>query len=295
MEELFVKNDGKLVVPELWEPDGLDVCGDELAVMLDKREVAGAEEGITGLVLPPVDGASVLAVKFDELIVEVVKGEDVSVDIVELSGLEEDKAAASEGELDEPATVRADDEERTGEVTRVEVEIDVVDTVAADDGVADTNVELAGDVVAASERVVEEELEVDVEVELGEVVADGGGELVWSLTAEEPAFAGDAWIEMTLDVVAAIEDVGIVEDASAVEEVNSHVGVTGMTVNPPSSPASPPSFRRAVGAPETIGALDDTTLVTIAPLDDTASWPGPSERAIGPAEHDQARVKSAAK
>ena len=192
MEELFAKNDGRLVVPELWEPDGLGVCGDGLAVMLDKRGVAGAEEGITGLVLPAVGGASVLTVKLDELIVGVVKGEDVSVDIVELSGLEEDPATRSEGVLDEPAAVRADDEERIGEITGVEVEVDVVDTVAVEDGVADPNVELAGDVVAASERVVEVELEVDVEVELGEVVADGGGELVWSLTAEETAFTDDA-------------------------------------------------------------------------------------------------------
>lgn len=100
---------------------------------------------------------------------------------------------------------------------------------------------------------------------------------------------------MTLEVVAAIGSVGTVEDASAVEEVNSHVGVTGMTVNPPSSSASPPSFRRTVGASGTIGAVDDTTLATIAPLDDPAPWPGASERAIGPAEHDQARVKRAAK
>lgn len=115
------------------------------------------------------------------------------------------------------------------------------------------------------------------------------------MAAEEAAFPNGSWIEEALDVVAAIEDVGTVEDASAVEEVNSHVGVTGMTVNPPSSSASPPSFRRAVGVSETVGAFDDTPLATIAPLDDSASWPGTSERAIGPAEHDHARVKRAAK
>lgn len=235
MEGIFVKKDGKLVIPELWDPGCLDVCEDELAIMLDKRGVVGVEEAITGCVVPAVGGASMLAVKLDELIVGVVKGEDVSVDIVELS-LEEDPATASGAELDESAAVRADDEERIGEVTRVEAEVDVVSTVAAPDGVADTNVELAGDMVVASERVVEVELEPDAEVKLGEVVGDGGSEFVWSLTAEETAFADDTWIEMTLEVVAAIENVG------TVEEVNSHVGVTGMTVNPPSSSALPPSF-----------------------------------------------------
>lgn len=172
MEEPFVKNDGEIVVPGLWEAGGLDVCGDELAVMLDKRGVAGAE-GITGFVLPAMGDASVLAVETDELIVEVVNGEDDSVDIVERSGVEADPITTSEDGLDEPAVMRAEEEERIGEVTRAGVEVDEVDTVAVEDGVVETNVELAGDVVAASEGVVEVEVVVDVEVELGEVEADG--------------------------------------------------------------------------------------------------------------------------
>lgn len=64
---------------------------------------------------------------------------------------------------------------------------------------------------------------------------------------------------------------------------------------PPSSPSSLPSFRRAAGVSTTVEAVDNPVLVASKVLDDAGSCPGASERAIGPAEHEQARAKRATK
>lgn len=223
--------------------------------------------------------------------------EDVSGGVDEVLGVEEDPVTTAGREIDAPAIVVDEDGEGMREDTRVDVEA-VVDTVDEDCGVEDgIDEEREGDVVAASEGGAELELELglEVEVEVGEVDEDGTVELDSSLAVDESAFPVSAGVKEELDVVGAVEGGSSVEDASTVEDVSSQEGVTGMTVNPPSSSSSPLSFWRAAGAPNTIEVVDDKTFVASGTLDGTASWPGASERAIGPAEQDHARAKKAVK
>lgn len=158
----------------------------------------------------------------------------------------------------------------------------------------DEEVEIDG--VATSDGCVATELGLEVEVDVGEVAKDGAIELVCSMAVEEIAFPASTWVEVVLDVAGSDDDDDTVEDASAVEDVNNHEGVTGMTVNPPSSSLSSPlSFRRGAGVSDTVREVEDTVLMTSGTVDDAASCPGASERAIGPAEHGQARAKRVAK
>lgn len=97
------------------------------------------------------------------------------------------------------------------------------------------------DVVAAPEGG-ELELKLEVEVKIGNVDEGGMVELDSSPVVDETALPDRAGVNAELDVVGAVEDGSSVEDASTLEDVSSHVGVTGMTVNPPSSSSSPTSF-----------------------------------------------------
>lgn len=302
VDEGLVEGDNETIAVGSSELDDPGVNGDELAALLDEREAAGTEDGVAGLVRPGVDGARALAADEDKLDAFVVKGDNVSVGVVDVYGVREDPDTARDDELNEPAIAAVEDEEGIGEGTRVGVDIVEVVMVGVEDGIEDgMNEEREGNVVAASEGVLEVELGVDVKVEVGEVEGDGEVEIVCSLAVEEIPFPNGAWIEGALDVVGAVEDVGTLDDASAVEDVHSQAGVTGMTVNRPSSssssssPPPPPSFRRAVGVSDTVGAVDDMILAAVGRLDDAASWPGVSERVIGLAKHDQAMAKRAAK
>jgi hypothetical protein len=111
-----------------------------------------------------------------------------------------------------------------------------VDAVDEEGGVEDRmDKGVEGDVVAVSEGR-ELELGLEVEVEIGNVDEGGMVELDSSLVVDDTALPNRAGFKAELDVV------GAVDDASMVEDVSSHVGVTGMTVNPPSSSSSPASF-----------------------------------------------------
>ncbi|KAJ5364283.1 uncharacterized protein N7496_009996 [Penicillium cataractarum] len=254
---------------------------------------AGTSDEGTGLEELGVDVEEELAVGKDELTRVVAKTEDVSGSVDEVLGVEEDPVTTAGRGPEEPEIVDDDDGEGMREDARVDVEA-VVGTVDKDGGVEDEiDEEREGVVVAASDGGAELELGLEVEVEVGEVDEDGTVELDSSLAVDEAAFPPSAGVKEELDVVGAVEDGDSVEDASTVEDVRSHVGVTGMTVNPPSSSSSPLSFWRAAGAPDTIEVVDDTAFVASGTLDETASWPGASERAIGPAEQDHAKAKRA--
>jgi hypothetical protein len=257
-----------------------------------------------------VDDVTALAADKDELAGVGVETEEFCAGVVEVSIVEEDPVTATETDLDERVTAGGEDEEWAKVDAEVEVDAEVVDAVGVEEDVKDWMIEeVDDDVVAASEVGVELELGVEIELDVGEVElddaevgeAEGGKaeegdavELACSLAADETAFPNTSGATVELDVGATVEE-DTVEDASAVEDVNSHEGVTGITVIPPSSPSSLPSFRRAAGVSTTVEAVDNPVLVASKVLDDAGSCPGASERAIGPAEHEQARAKRATK
>lgn len=285
-----------------WELDGLGANGVKLAVLLEDW-IAGAvdaEDEVKSLVCTGVVDVVSLASDKDELAVVAVERE-ISADVVDLSSVEEDPVTATETELDERVTVSDEYEDGTNECAGVGVDVGVVDAVGVEDDVKDWLIEeVDNDVLAASEVGVETELGVSIEpdvgeVEVGKVEAGDAVELACSLAVDETAFPNTAGAKVELDVVEAVEDDGTVEDASAVEDVNSHEGVTGITVTPPSSPSSLPSFRIVSSVSTTAEAVDNPVLVASGAPGDAGSCPGASERAIGPAEHEQAKAKMAAK
>jgi hypothetical protein len=267
----------------------------------------GAEDEVTALVCTDVEDVISPTTDKNELADVAVERGEVCAGVLKASIVEEDPETATETELDERATVGEEDEDVAKEGAGVEVDVGVVDAVGVEDDVKEWMIEEVDDddVVAASEVGVEVELGVDIEldagkvdvgdVEVGEAEEDDAVELACSLAVGETAFPNTAGAKVELDVVGTVEDEDTVEKASAVEDVNSHEGVTGITVIPPSSSSALPSFRRAADVSTTVKVVDSPVFVASEELDDAGSWPGASERAIGPAEHEQARAKRAAK
>ena len=216
---------------------------------------------------------TVLAADTDELGCVVDEKGDVSAADGEIPNIDEDIVTIKGNELDDLEITDSEDEAEIAEGTSEAADVGVEDVVGVEVVVEDEmDEEVKVDGVAASDDCAATELGLEVEDDVGRVEEDGAIEFVCSICVEENAFPASTWVEVVLDVVGTDDEYDSMEDASAVEVVNNHVGVTGMTVNPPSSALSSPLFlRRAAGVPDTVREVNDTVLVTSGRVDDAAS------------------------